>query len=105
MKTLSYVSAFFLYSRLAYFLRVMNVVINIVGLGYLKLVHTQIWFFAVGLFIFFQVLFISFVERKASSTIEQQKCDRLLISKVDSNFQFSQMIIKYAFWSSFLKLG
>ena len=42
-------------------------------------------FFAVWLLIFSQVQFVSFVRGKTNSTIEQQNCDRLLVSKVKFN--------------------
>ena len=60
---------------------------------------------------FFLVQFILFVERKANSSIVQQKCichekrERLLISNVEFNFQFSQRNKKFIYSSSFLQLG
>ena len=57
-----------------------------------KFFHAKFRFFFCGL-TNFQVRFISFVKRKANSTIEQQKCkghgkrDRLLISKFKLIFQ------------------
>ena len=54
-------------------------------------------------FDFFSVNFFIFVERKAKSTIEQQnckgheKCDRLLISKMEINYQISQLNISFTY--------
>ena len=62
---------------------------EVLNLFRLKFIFT--WFFD-----FFQFQFLSFVERKAYSTIGQQKCqghekrDQLLVSKVDLSFQISQ---------------
>ena len=62
-------------------------------------------------FWFLYVQIISFVERKANSPIEQQKCkshekrDQFLVSKVDFKFQISQQNEKLTHWNSFLKLG
>ena len=47
--------------------------------------------------LFQEVQFVSFVERKANSTIEHQNCeghkkrDQLLVSKADLHFQISQL--------------
>ena len=61
----------------------------------LKFVQAQIYFFCCLNFDFFLVQFISFVKRKANSTIEPraerlEKRDRLLVSKLKSRFQISQ---------------
>ena len=60
---------------------------------------------------FFQVFFISLVERKFNPIIEQRKCkghekrDRILVPKVEFNFHISKRIKKYTYRCSFLKLG
>ena len=64
---------------------------------------------------FIQVQFISFVKRKANSTIEQQKCKghekrgRLLVSKVDLNYQISErskkkLTYRYPVFSNWVNL-
>ena len=58
---------------------------------FLKLLRIKITFSRFDL-IYFQILIISFVKRKASSTIEQQKCkghkkrDQLLVLKEQFNY-------------------
>ena len=72
-----------------------------------KFVHAQFWFFAV----FFEVQCISIFKRKKNFFIEQQKVkghekrDRLLISKMETNYQISQRNKIFTYWSNFLKLG
>ena len=52
-----------------------------------------------------------FVQSKANSAIEQQKCknhvkcDRFLVSKVVLNFQISHRNRNFTYWSCFLKCG
>ena len=61
----------------------------------LKFVQAQIHFFCGSAFDFFKYQFISFVKRKANSTIKYQrckgheKCDRLQVLKVEFNFRIS----------------
>ena len=58
---------------------------------------------------YFNIQFLSFVERKANSTMEHKKCkrhekrDRPLVSTVDFK-QVSHRNREFAFWSRFLKL-
>ena len=66
----------------------------------------------------FQIHFISFAKRKANSSIEQQKCmirekrDRLLLSKMELNYQLNHPIYKFkpfdpvfSIWGNLSKKG
>ena len=60
---------------------------------------------------FFQVLFISLVERKFNPIIEQRKCkghekrDRILVPKVEFNFQISKRNKKIYLPMQFSQIG